>query len=158
MRKTVHERPSYEDAQRPPNDHEIFTSQRPIAIHSLEHLAETDRCTVMHRNLIRNGIRAVQEGRDPHGIFREADGSIPTFSSSHIKSISLASSDGEDRGILRHTAQEWLHHCPKNPPSNAVQMISRTSYLPTTHRGYKVDHHLKQIRHNTFYMCRAPIS
>ena len=36
-----------------------------IARHSLEHLASTDRGVIMLRNMIRQGIRAVQQGADP---------------------------------------------------------------------------------------------
>ena len=60
------ERP-YEDRQRFPNDYEALVGQRPIAIHSMEHLGETDRGVIMMRKLVRQGIRAVQKGEDPSG-------------------------------------------------------------------------------------------
>ena len=131
VRQTVNERPSYEDAQRRPTDYEVFVSQRPIALHALEHLAETDRGAIMHRRLIKEGIQAVQQGLDPKGIFREPQGHIPTYASGHIRRITPAATPGEDREILRQSGQEWLDHCLKNPPSQAAQTTHRTPYQKT---------------------------
>ncbi len=51
---------SYEEGQRRPGDFEAQVSQRPIALHALEHLSETDRGVSMFRRLMRRGIRAVR--------------------------------------------------------------------------------------------------
>ena len=45
-----------EDQQRQPSDYEAQVSQRPIAIHGLEHLGATDRGITMFRKLVKNGI------------------------------------------------------------------------------------------------------
>jgi hypothetical protein len=63
---------SYEESQRHPGDYEAQVSQRPIAIHGLEHLSATDRGVTMFRNQIRRGIRAVKAGDEPHGLCRNA--------------------------------------------------------------------------------------
>lgn len=63
---------SYEDTQRYPDDKQAQESQRPIAVHALEHLAASDRGVGMFRNLLRRSLRAVAEGRDPKGIIRDA--------------------------------------------------------------------------------------
>ena len=41
---------SYEAGQRQPGDYEAQVSQRPIAIHGLEHIGATDRGVMMFRN------------------------------------------------------------------------------------------------------------
>src|SRR5690349_20294795 len=46
---------SYEESQRHPGDYEAQVSQRPIAIHGLEHLSETDRGVSIFRNQVRRG-------------------------------------------------------------------------------------------------------
>src|SRR5260221_10898913 len=59
------ERP-YAERQRVPGDFDAQVSQRPIAIHALEHLGTTDRGVSMLRRLVRTGLRAVQAGQEPH--------------------------------------------------------------------------------------------
>jgi nitrite reductase/ring-hydroxylating ferredoxin subunit len=61
-------RTCYEDTQREPDDCEAQVSQRPIAVHALEHKATTDFGIVMYRKLLRNGLRALDQGREPKGI------------------------------------------------------------------------------------------
>src|SRR5882724_2599730 len=57
---------SYEERQRIPGDYDAQVSiHGGIARHRLEHLASTDRGVTMMRNMIRRGIRAVQNGDDP---------------------------------------------------------------------------------------------
>src|SRR5262249_18170150 len=56
---------SYEDGQRHPGDYEAQVSQRPIAIHGLEHLGATDRGVTMFRNQLRRSIRPAGGGPDP---------------------------------------------------------------------------------------------
>src|SRR5208282_2018836 len=54
---------SYEERQRVPGDYDAQMSiHGGTARHGLEHLAATDRGVIMMRNLIRQGIRAVQDG------------------------------------------------------------------------------------------------
>ncbi len=47
------------DQQRQPSDYEAQDSQRPSAVHNLEHLAASDRGITMFRKLVKNGIQAV---------------------------------------------------------------------------------------------------
>lgn len=51
-----------------PGDHEAMVSQGPIARHSEEHLATSDRGIVMLRRLLHRQLEAVKEGRDPAGV------------------------------------------------------------------------------------------
>ena len=59
-----------------PGDYEAQVSQRPIAIHGLEHLSATDRGVTMFRNQIRRGIRAVKAGQDPAGLVPRRHGGM----------------------------------------------------------------------------------
>jgi nitrite reductase/ring-hydroxylating ferredoxin subunit len=69
----------YEERQRIPGDFDAQVSQRPIAIHALEHLGATDRGVSMLRRIIRKGIRAVAAGREPDCIRGETSGRISTY-------------------------------------------------------------------------------
>ena len=62
---------SYEDTQRNPGDREAQLSQRPIAVHALEHLATSDRGIAMFRRLLKKATQAVARGEDPPGILRD---------------------------------------------------------------------------------------
>ena len=61
----------YEETQRTPDDKEAQVSQRPIAVHALEHLATSDRGVVMFRRLLREAIKAIEKGEDPPGTYRD---------------------------------------------------------------------------------------
>ncbi len=62
---------SYEYTQRHPDDKEAVEGQGPIATHALEHLVTSDRGVIMFRRILRDAIRAVQNGAEPKGIIRE---------------------------------------------------------------------------------------
>ena len=116
MRQTQRVR-SYEEMQRRPSDYEAQVSQRPIAIHALEHLAETDRGVNMARDLRKQGILAVQRGEDPSSIFREDGKQIPTYSSSMVKRIPPAQTPEEDQKLLRNVGRQWAYDCINTPPA-----------------------------------------
>lgn len=62
----------YEQTQRAPDDWEAQTSQRPIAVHALEHLATSDRGVALFRRRLREAIDAMERGEDPPGVTRDA--------------------------------------------------------------------------------------
>ena len=70
---------TYEESQRRPGDYEAQVSQRPIAIHGLEHLGATDRGVSMFRNQIRRGIRAVKAGDEPRSVCHTAGAVTLTY-------------------------------------------------------------------------------
>lgn len=79
-------RREYADAQRDPDDKEAQVSQRPIAVHALEHLATSDRGVAMFRRVLRRAIEDVRAGRDPQNTFRDADqGVIRVLASNTVK-------------------------------------------------------------------------
>jgi hypothetical protein len=99
---------SYEDRQRQPGDWEALLTQRPIAVHRLEHLAWSDTGVVMYRKRIRDGIRAVQQGESPEPDLATANGVIPTHARSTILRVPPAPTPEADRELLRTTTRRVL--------------------------------------------------
>lgn len=107
---------SYEDGQRRPGDYEAQVSQRPIAVHGLEHLAETDRGIGMFRNQLRRGIRAVQSGQDPEGLSRDGAAVSATWCNDTVIRGPLAENEAADRQLLRDTGRRLAESYLSNPP------------------------------------------
>jgi phenylpropionate dioxygenase-like ring-hydroxylating dioxygenase large terminal subunit len=59
--QTAGERP-YHERQRQPGDYEVQVSQRPIALHALEHHGGSDAGVIRLRHLLRKNIRALEQG------------------------------------------------------------------------------------------------
>jgi hypothetical protein len=98
---------TYEDRQRVPGDYDAQVSiHGGLARHGLEHLASTDRGVTMMRNMIRRGIRAVQDGAEPvHPGLRDGE-AIPTFAHDRVvPGIPPAATPEEDRRLLREVAR-----------------------------------------------------
>jgi hypothetical protein len=72
------ERP-YEERQQVPGDFDAQVSQRPIAVHALEHLGATDRGVSMLRAIVRKGIRAVSAEQEPECVRGAPGRVIPTY-------------------------------------------------------------------------------
>jgi nitrite reductase/ring-hydroxylating ferredoxin subunit len=92
------ERP-YAERQRVPGDFDAQVSQRPIAIHALEHLGTTDRGVSMLRRLVRTGLRAVQDGAEPHCVRGAPDTVISTYC--HDSVVRLPDAGADDDARLR---------------------------------------------------------
>lgn len=63
-----------------PGDYEAMVSQGPVAKHSEEHLATSDRGLVMLRRLLHKQLDAMKEGADPAGVSFDADAPPVKFS------------------------------------------------------------------------------
>lgn len=107
---------SHEEGQRHPGDFEAQVSQRPIAIHGLEHLSATDRGVSMFRNQIRRGIRAVRAGDDPAGLCHSAGTVIPTYCNDTIVRLPPAETAATDRQLMRETGRRLAEAYLENPP------------------------------------------
>jgi hypothetical protein len=92
---------SYEAGQRRPGDFEAQVSQRPIAVHGLEHLATTDRDITMFRKQLRQGIRDVQAGRDPAHLCRDAGTVIATYCNDTVVHCAAESTPELDKQAMR---------------------------------------------------------
>ena len=106
---------SYKEGQLHPGDYEAQVSQRPIAIHGLEHLSETDRGVSMYRNQIRRGIRATAAGQDPMGVFRNG-GVIPTYCNNTVLRVPPAAAGTNDKELMRATGRRLAESYLKAPP------------------------------------------
>jgi hypothetical protein len=96
---------SYAEGQRKPGDYEAQVSQRPIAIHGLEHLGATDRGVSMFRNQIRRGIRAIKAGDEPPGLSRKPGAVIPTYCNDTVVRVPPAKASAADRQLMRETGR-----------------------------------------------------
>jgi nitrite reductase/ring-hydroxylating ferredoxin subunit len=111
----------YEERQRQPGDYEAQVSQRPIAVHALEHLGATDRGVIQMRKMIRDGIRAVKAGRDPKGVAIAATGRINTYCQDTVLRISPADTPEADQQLLIEIGRRVLDgYYVQNPPSGMV--------------------------------------
>ena len=106
---------SYEEGQRHPGDYEAQVSQRPIAVHGLEHLSETDRGVSMFRNQIRRGIRAVKAGKDPEGPIG-ANGVVATYCNNTVIHMPPAESEAEDKKLMRVAGMRLAKSYLAEPP------------------------------------------
>jgi hypothetical protein len=107
---------SYEQSQRHPGDYEAQVSQRPIAIHGLEHLGATDRGVTMFRNQIRRGIRAVKAGDEPPGLCHTAGAVIPTYCNDTVVCAPAAENPIMDREMMRITGRRLAEAYITDPP------------------------------------------
>jgi phenylpropionate dioxygenase-like ring-hydroxylating dioxygenase large terminal subunit len=112
---------SYEEGQQHPGDYEAQVSQRPIAIHGLEHLGATDRGVSMFRNQIRRGIRAVQGGDGPAGLCHGASAVIPTYCNDTVVRVSPAETPARDKQLMRETGRRLAESYLRDPPLTKSQ-------------------------------------
>ena len=119
---------SYEAGQRQPGDYEAQVSQRPIAIHALEHIGATDRGVMMFRNQTRRGIRAVQAGHDPAGLCCSAGVIIPTYCNDTVVRMPPDVDPAMDRQRMRETGRRLADDYLKDPP--LVTAAKRPAELP----------------------------
>ena len=106
-----------EDQQRQPSDYEAQVTQRPIAVHDLEHLAASDRGITMFRKLIKNGIEAVKEGRDP-GVLSQDQEPVSTFCNDTVVYSPAVGTPEEDIQLVRATGRKLAEEYIKNPPNS----------------------------------------
>ena len=95
----------YAERQRQPADYDAQSSQRPIAVHALEHLASTDRGVIMLRKIVRDGIRAVARGADPAGPQWKDGRPVRTFTQDVVLAVPPAPDHAADRALLRATGR-----------------------------------------------------
>jgi hypothetical protein len=115
---------SYEEGQRRPGDFEAQVSQRPIAVHGLEHLGATDRGVSMFRNQIRQGMRAVRSGQDPAGLCQTDGKVVPTYCNDTIVHVRAAADLAMDRQLMRETGRRLAEGYIKDPPLLAASLRS----------------------------------
>jgi hypothetical protein len=116
---------AYEDRQRRPGDYDAQTGQGPIAVHAREHLAPSDRGVVMLRRMIREGIRAVAEGKDPYGAHPETM-PVRTYAQDTVLRIPGHADPDAERQLLVETGRKVLDgHYLKHPPAFVTPKMLR---------------------------------
>ena len=96
----------YEERQRVPGDYDAQTSIHwGMSRHGLEHLATTDGGIIMLRNIVRRGIRAVQNGQDPAHVLSDGGQIIPTYSNHTVLPMPQAPSPEAEEQLLRDTGR-----------------------------------------------------
>ena len=91
---------SYEEGQRIPGDYEAQVGQGPINIHALGNLGYTDTGVALLRRALREGIRAVQEGRDLPLLAPAASGHVPTQCCDVVVRVGEVSDNREIQGEI----------------------------------------------------------
>jgi nitrite reductase/ring-hydroxylating ferredoxin subunit len=112
---------TYEDRQRQPGDYEAQESQRPIAVHALEHLGATDRGVTLVRKLLREGIRTLQRGENPQRVAFSVGKTIPTYCRNAVLRIPPAATLEADRELLRNTARKVVAAVLSGQPASAAK-------------------------------------
>ncbi len=122
----------YEEQQRIPGDYEAQTSQRPIAIHAMEHLGASDRGVIIFRKMLREQIRAVKQGKDPRGIAKLANGKpVATYLRNISFPIPPAATPAEDRKLWRTTARKVAQEAVADSESSWKKKITLSPYKGT---------------------------
>jgi nitrite reductase/ring-hydroxylating ferredoxin subunit len=120
----------YDERQRHPADYDAQSSQRPIAVHALEHLASTDRGVIMLRKIVRDGIRAVAAGGDPKGVLREPSPPIETFTQDTVLRLPATGDAETDRRLLRETGRRVVRGTAGRPSDSGA--VTPISFAPTS--------------------------
>jgi hypothetical protein len=79
---------------------------------------------MMFRNQTRRGIRAVQAGRDPAGLCRDAGVVIPTYCNDTVVRMPPNVDPAMDRQCMRETGQRLAEGYLNDPPPLAIKAIS----------------------------------
>jgi nitrite reductase/ring-hydroxylating ferredoxin subunit len=117
---------TYEETQRTPSDFEVLNSQGRIAIHALEHLTSSDGGVALLRQMLRQAIRNLRDGRGPPRRDTNHEGTVPTISSDVI----FRPGQGEDMdpGRLRalgDTVNQAVINTMLLPPAERRREIER---------------------------------
>ncbi|MCV2866371.1 Rieske 2Fe-2S domain-containing protein [Albidovulum sediminicola] len=89
---------TYEQRQRDPGDYDAWVSQGPINVHARENLSFTDRGVAKVRRMLRNAIRALQNGVAPAQPSDHYTGVIPTYAGDTV--LRIGPQEGRDDGAL----------------------------------------------------------
>ena len=108
----------YEERQWIPGDYDAQVSQGPISS-TKEHLGAQDRGVVLFRRYIARNIEAVERGENPHGVWLEDPGVLPSYANDRIVHVNDVPGDPDDPAALRAfaeaTAKDYLQTPPLTP-------------------------------------------
>jgi phenylpropionate dioxygenase-like ring-hydroxylating dioxygenase large terminal subunit len=95
---------SYDEKQRAPGDYEAMTSQRPVALHHLEHPGRSDVGVYMCRRLLRDAINGKTRPDSTRDMSRAAGEPLPTYTSDNVVRVRKPDA-GDHREVLAQTAR-----------------------------------------------------
>ena len=107
----------YDDMQRNPGDYEAQMSQRPIAVHAMEHLGTSDRGVTMMRKGLRRRVRMVQKGEDPPELEALSAETVGTHAGDTLLRVPEAATPEEDKKRQRKATLDMGKQYIKNPPN-----------------------------------------
>jgi len=96
----------YDERQRRPGDYDVTVGQGPIAIHAYENLTSTDYGVIALRQMLREGLRAVAEGRDPLGIVRDPAHRVRTRTQNTFVRVPAAATPQDEVILLKRIGRE----------------------------------------------------
>src|SRR5262249_25611035 len=91
-------------------------SQRPIALHGMEHLGATDRGVSMFRRQIRGGIASIRADRDPPGVCHEPGAVISTYCNDTVLRVAPPETASMDKKMMRETGRRLAEGYRGAPP------------------------------------------
>ena len=110
----------YKERQYLPGDHEAQVGQGPINVHALEHLGTWDRGIALFRRYIRQGIKAVADGRDPKGFYLNQGDLPPTFANDRVLPASALPAGPDESKALLALAEQVGRDYLKTPPMRVL--------------------------------------
>jgi phenylpropionate dioxygenase-like ring-hydroxylating dioxygenase large terminal subunit len=105
----------YAERQQVPGDYDAITSVGLMPPHSIEHLGTLDQGIMLFRKSLREGIRAVQNGQNPHGLIQDTE-VRPTYASDMVAPLSAIPGNPDDPAALMQYARETLSKYLSAPP------------------------------------------
>ncbi len=109
----------YDDMQRGPGDFEAMISQRPIAVHAMEHLGAEDRGVTMYRKGLRRRVRMLKNGESPPEIAVMAGKMVNTFGGDTLLRAPEAEDKAKDKKLLKKLgidmAERYTRELPNHP-------------------------------------------
>lgn len=121
---------SYEEGQRAPGDWEVICSQRPIAVHKLEHPGTSDTGVVRYRRLLRDAI-AHKTGPDT-SYHPDAGGTIHQYARNSVLHVPRRPGD-EDKAMMLALNKKIL------------ALMQETDGVPRDQRGAHVRRRLDEL-------------
>lgn len=119
----------YHERQRIPGDHDAQVGQGPINPIALEHLGTHDRGVVLFRRFVRQGIKAVADGRDPKGFYMTQEAVPPSFANDRVVPAEALGVTAEDPATLVAYAEQVGRDYLAHPPMTTLRAM-RTESQP----------------------------
>jgi phenylpropionate dioxygenase-like ring-hydroxylating dioxygenase large terminal subunit len=122
----------YDEAQRAPGDWEALVSQRPIAVHALEHPGKSDIGVFMCRKQLRDGVRGRLPADETRKAARAAGDSLPMYSQDTVFKVPQRAG-AEDRTLVLSLGKQVL------------EIMKEADALPSGQRDAHVRRRLDEI-------------